>query len=69
MTVDPSTLPLADNGMAASAENKTAQKSSWSRWFLVPLLMGTLFTGAVIGMYFQPPGLRVFFRYCHVDDG
>ena len=69
MTVDPSTLPLADNGMAASAENKTGQKSSWSRWFLVPLLMGTLFTGAVIGMYFQPPGLRVFFNTTGLEPG
>ncbi|MFT7106153.1 MAG: HlyD family secretion protein [Yoonia sp.] len=24
--------------------------------------MPTLFTGAVIGMYFQPPGLRAFFN-------
>lgn len=69
MTVDPSTLPLANNGMAASAENKTAQKASWSRWFLVPLLMGTLFTGAVIGMYFQPPGLRVFFNTTGLEPG
>jgi HlyD family secretion protein len=69
MTVDPSTLPIADNGMASSPETKTAQKTSWSKWFLVPVLMGTLFTGAVIGMYFQPPGLRVFFNTTGLEPG
>jgi HlyD family secretion protein len=31
--------------------------------------MGTLFTGAVIGMYFQPPGLRVFFTTTGLQPG
>lgn len=31
--------------------------------------MLTLFTGAVIGMYFQPPGLRVFFRVTGLEPG
>ena len=31
--------------------------------------MLTLFTGAVIGMYFQPPGLRVFFNVTGLEPG
>lgn len=31
--------------------------------------MLTLFTGAVIGMYFQPPGLRVFFNATGLQPG
>ncbi|MEH6522496.1 MAG: efflux RND transporter periplasmic adaptor subunit [Sulfitobacter sp.] len=31
--------------------------------------MATLFTGAVIGMYFQPPGLRVFFNATGLQPG
>jgi HlyD family secretion protein len=36
---------------------------------LVPLLLGTFFTGAVIGMYFQPPGLRAFFNTTGLEPG
>jgi HlyD family secretion protein len=31
--------------------------------------MATLFTGAVIGMYFQPPSLRVFFNATGLEPG
>ncbi|UYV36783.1 HlyD family efflux transporter periplasmic adaptor subunit [Rhodobacteraceae bacterium D3-12] len=31
--------------------------------------MATLFTGAVIGMYFQPPGLRAFFNTTGLEPG
>ncbi|MCW1950925.1 MAG: biotin/lipoyl-binding protein [Octadecabacter sp.] len=40
-----------------------------SRLLLIPLLMFTLFAGAVIGMYFQPPGLRVFFNATGLEPG
>ena len=40
-----------------------------SRLFLIPLFMATLFTGAVIGMYFQPPGLKAFFNVTGLQPG
>ncbi|WP_433989770.1 efflux RND transporter periplasmic adaptor subunit [Sulfitobacter sp. TBRI5] len=39
------------------------------RLLLIPLFMLTLFTGAVIGMYFQPPGLRAFFNATGLQPG
>jgi HlyD family secretion protein len=62
-------LPLEDNGLVLGPRHQTPTKRGWSRWLLVPLLMGTLFTGAVIGMYFQPPGLRVFFKATGLQPG
>ncbi len=35
----------------------------------MPFFMLTLFSGAVIGMYFQPPGLRVFFNATGLQPG
>ncbi|AXI53619.1 hypothetical protein C1J05_03060 [Sulfitobacter sp. JL08] len=39
------------------------------RLLLIPLFLLTLFTGAVIGMYFQPPGLRAFFHATGLQPG
>lgn len=61
-------LPLVDNGLAEQSPKPAPQKRM-SRLWLVPLLMVTLFTGAVIGMYFQPPGLRVFFGVTGLQPG
>ena len=61
-------LPLADNGLAEQMP-AAAPRKRWPRLLLVPLLMATLFTGAVIGMYFQPPGLRVFFGLTGLQPG
>jgi HlyD family secretion protein len=69
MTTNPSSLPLEDNGIAVGAAHHAPTKKGWSRWFLIPLLIATLFTGAVIGMYFQPPGLRVFFNTTGLEPG
>jgi HlyD family secretion protein len=62
-------LPLTDNGMGTSNLAATPKVTSGSRLYLVPLFMLTLFTGAVIGMYFQPPGLRVFFNVTGLEPG
>lgn len=55
--------------MATSPDTKAPQKAGWSRWFLVPLLKGTLLTGAVIGMYFQPAGSHAFFNTTALERG
>lgn len=72
MTKDPQApeLPLVDNGKASDqgAAGQAAPRKRTKLW-LVPLLMLTLFTGAVIGMYFQPPGLRAFFGVTGLQPG
>lgn len=63
---EPEDLPIA---LAAAPSGKAAPRRIRKRWFLpllVPLLM---FTGAVIGMYFQPPGLRVFYEMTGLTPG
>lgn len=62
-------LPRIDNGITNKAVISTSKATSRSRLFLIPLFMLTLFTGAVIGMYFQPPGLRVFFNSTGLKPG
>jgi HlyD family secretion protein len=62
-------LPLTDNGMGKTNLAAASKVTSKSRLYLIPLFMLTLFTGAVIGMYFQPPGLRVFFNVTGLEPG
>lgn len=62
-------LPLADNGMDNSGVVPASSVVGRSRLFMIPLFMLTLFTGAVIGMYFQPPGLRAFFNATGLEPG
>lgn len=75
MTSDPAdkppVLPLEDNGLGGKSLSVGAKSSpsGWRRLYLIPLFMLTLFTGAVIGMYFQPPGLRVFFNTTGLEPG
>jgi HlyD family secretion protein len=62
-------LPLADNGIADQADRTPLRVAGRSRLLLIPLFILTLFTGAVIGMYFQPPGLRAFFGVTGLQPG
>jgi HlyD family secretion protein len=39
------------------------------RLWRIPVLMGVLFTGAAIGLYFQPPALRAFFGATGLEPG
>jgi HlyD family secretion protein len=64
-----SPLPLTDNGLEKRNQVASSTIVGRSRLFLIPLFMLTLFTGAVIGMYFQPPGLRVFFNVTGLEPG
>tara|TARA_R110002124_G_scaffold15143_6_gene66549 strand:+ start:86 stop:1297 length:1212 start_codon:yes stop_codon:yes gene_type:complete len=58
-------LPLEDTGFTKKAPKRVRR----SRLLLVPFFLATLFSGAVIGMYFQPPGLRVFFSITGLQPG
>jgi HlyD family secretion protein len=62
-------LPLSDNGIAKPALSASPKTRGRMRLLLIPLFMLTLFTGAVIGMYFQPPGLRAFFHATGLQPG
>ncbi len=62
---DPSALPLQDNGVASVAPAPPRR----SKLLYIPVVMALLFTGAVVGMYFQPPGLRVFFGLTGLQPG
>ncbi|WP_029031248.1 HlyD family efflux transporter periplasmic adaptor subunit [Salinarimonas rosea] len=61
-------LPLADSGIAAPREPRT-RRGLPKRLRLVPVVMLLLFTGAVVGLYFQPPALRAFFGATGLEPG
>ncbi|WP_298864133.1 HlyD family efflux transporter periplasmic adaptor subunit [uncultured Sulfitobacter sp.] len=62
-------LPLADTGVTKADMAAAPNAVGRSRLFLIPLFLATLFSGAVIGMYFQPPGLRIFFNTTGLEPG
>lgn len=62
-------LPLADTGLTKADPENAPRAMGRSRLLLIPLVMITLFSGAVIGMYFQPPGLRAFFNTTGLEPG
>ncbi|MGO4908038.1 efflux RND transporter periplasmic adaptor subunit [Pseudorhodobacter sp. W20_MBD10_FR17] len=71
MTQDPKTvtpeLPLEDSGMAHAGS--VSQPKPRSKLLYIPVVMALLFTGAVVGMYFQPPALRAFFGVTGLQPG
>ena len=62
-------LPLVDTGLAKPNGNTPKNAVGRSRLFLIPVFLATLFSGAVIGMYFQPPGLKAFFHATGLQPG
>ncbi len=40
-----------------------------SRLVFIPLFLVTLFAGGIVGLYFQPPGLKVFFQLVGLQPG
>ncbi|SOC16244.1 HlyD family secretion protein [Rhodobacter sp. JA431] len=72
--LDDAKLPLTDDGKAAPKKEtraKSARQGIYRRFKLwrVPLLVLFLFSGAVAGMYFQPPLLRSFFALTGLEPG
>lgn len=71
---NPPLLPLSDNGKGVATSGIEPKKSLSGRirrlrlWRL-PLVMAVLFTGATIGLYFQPPALRAFFGATGLEPG
>lgn len=71
---DKNDLPLAVVDHDKVAASKLGIKIGFlskvgSKLFIVPLVMLTLFTGGVVGLYFQPPGLKAFFNALGLQPG
>ncbi|MGB8815007.1 MAG: efflux RND transporter periplasmic adaptor subunit [Paracoccaceae bacterium] len=74
-TTEPQTkvgLPLESTGKASATAPKPSRlvATFWRlKLWRLPLIMPILFTGAVIGLYFQPPALRAFFGTTGLQPG
>ncbi len=67
----PPVLPLTDTGKGDSGQPRPSllRRIGRLRLWRIPLLMAVLFTGATIGLYFQPPALRAFFGATGLEPG
>ena len=61
-------LEIIDHGDASDAR-RPARRWFRKRYLLVLLIPLLLFSGAVIGMYFQPPGLQKFYALTGIQPG
>ncbi|OAN68702.1 HlyD family efflux transporter periplasmic adaptor subunit [Seohaeicola saemankumensis] len=64
----PSDLPL-DLGLSAHTATPRRRRVFSKRWLLVLLIPVFMFTGAVIGLYFQPPALQKFYALTGLQPG
>lgn len=67
-------LPLSDNGKGSTASSARSAQTLLGRvgrlrLWRIPMVMAVLFTGATIGLYFQPPALRAFFGATGLEPG
>lgn len=54
---------------AASDRSRRFRLRLPSRLFLIPVFLVTLFVGGIVGLYFQPPGLKAFFQIVGLQPG
>lgn len=64
----PSDLPL-DLGLSERTATPRPRRFFSKRWLLVLLIPVFMFTGAVIGLYFQPPALQKFYALTGLQPG
>lgn len=64
----PSDLPL-DLGLSDRTATPRPRRFFSKRWLLVLLIPVFMFTGAVIGLYFQPPALQKFYALTGLQPG
>lgn len=64
---------MIDHGERTSPETadrvRRFQSRLPSRLFLIPVFLVTLFVGGIVGLYFQPPGLKAFFQIVGLQPG
>ncbi|MFD1193069.1 HlyD family efflux transporter periplasmic adaptor subunit [Seohaeicola saemankumensis] len=64
----PADLPL-DLGLSERSATPRPRRYFSKRWLLVLLIPVFMFTGAVIGLYFQPPALQKFYALTGLQPG
>ncbi len=64
-------LPLLDNGINESiSKGQLQNKKVRNRMMIIiPLIMGCFIVGGIIGLYFQPPGLKLIFNITGLSPG
>ena len=62
-------LPLQNNGLEKQSSVEPPKKERRFNWRLIPLVIASIFFGGIVGMYFQPPGLKVFFAITGLEPG
>jgi HlyD family secretion protein len=67
-TADPVVLPLRDAGQAMPRAARAWRLPRRGIWKL-PAAVALVFAGAVVGLYFQPPGLQAFFAATGLAPG
>lgn len=63
------TLPLSNTGTTASASAPSTGRPKRSVLKMLPMVLLLLFSGGVIGMYFQPPLLKAFYKVTGLQPG
>lgn len=66
---DPKALPLPVVDRARPTEPRRPWRSLIRVAGIVPVVMGLMLTGAVVGLYFQPPGPRVIMGWLGLQPG
>jgi HlyD family secretion protein len=61
-------LPLLDNGKPQTAPTTSGHRRP-RRFFQIIALLALVFLGGVIGLYFQGPALRSFFKWTPLEPG
>lgn len=62
-------LPLEDTGISSISGSVRKRMPFKQVVLLVPVIIAILFTGGVMGMYFQPAGLRLFYEMTGLEPG
>ena len=62
-------LPLMNNGKANPGGAKVYRLSQIPKWVYLLAVLGFISIGGVVGMYFQPPGLKFFFNSTGITPG
>ncbi len=69
MTEPEADLPLAETGISTSPKKAASRGRGRVKLVFIPAVWLLLFTGGVLGLYFQPPGLQAFFRWTGLTPG
>ena len=67
---DPADLPLDLDRDTGDAAAPSPRRRWFRKWYLLVLLIPVfMFSGAVMGLYYQPPGLQTFYAMTGLQPG